>query len=173
MSRAFCVLVCALASLAALPAAAQERPTLSAEARAGLLVMGGARPTGGVTLGAGARYLHPFDGGPWGLYAGAGALATVDSWYWMAVLVAPEAGAWWARGPWHVSAGLGLPAGQLPTCTDWGLCIRSWGLYPEASARVAVRGESVRIGLEASAILVRTLPWSGLGGQVRIVGSYR
>jgi hypothetical protein len=178
MKRTIVFLVWAFSILASMPAAAQERPTLSVEARAGLLVMGGRRPTGGITLGAGVRYLHPFDSvatGSWGAYGGlgAGAVGVGDSWYWMGLLAAPEAGAWWARGPWHVSAGLALPAGQLPTCTDWGLCMRSWGLFPEASVRVALRGESFRIGLEASGLWVESLPWSGVGAQFRIVGAYR
>jgi hypothetical protein len=173
MRPAVCALAGALGSILAFPAVAQEKPTLSAEARAGLIVMGGQRATGGFTLGAGMRYLHPFDGAPWGVYGGLGGLATVDSWYWMSLLAAPEAGAWWARGPWHVSAGLALPAGQLATCTDWGLCLRSWGLYPEGSVRVALRAESFRVGLEVSGLLVETLPWSGVGGQLRIVGAYR
>lgn len=176
MKRAICILAYALALLAALPAAAQEKPTISAEARAGLLVMGDLRPTGGITLGAALRYLHPLDSGAtgsWGVYGGIGVLASVDSWYWMVVLAAPEAGAWWARGPWHVSAGLALPTGQLPTCTDWGMCMRSWGLFPEGSLRVALRGESFRIGLEASGLWVESLPWSGVGAQLRLVGAYR
>jgi hypothetical protein len=161
--------------LVAAPARAEEKPTLSAEARAGLMLLGGARPTGGLALGAGARYLHPFGAGPWGVYGGLGAAAVGvgDSWHWLGLLAAPEAGAWWASGPWHLSAGLGLPMGQIPTCTDWGLCLRSWGAFPEIAMRGAVRTESLRIGLEVSALWVETLPWSGAGGQVRIVGAYR
>src|ERR1041384_1594555 len=134
-------------------ARADEKPVLSFEARAGLLVMGADRPTGGGTLGAGARYLHPF-GEAWGGYAGIGAsvVAPNDGWHWMGVLAAPEAGAWRAAGPWDLSAGLGLPMGQISTCTDWGLCIRSWGLYPEAVGRVAYRVESFRIGIELGAL---------------------
>ncbi|WP_438029059.1 hypothetical protein [Sorangium sp. So ce233] len=175
MKRPAALLAWAALAVAPSSAAAEEKPTISTEARAGWTVLGGERVTGGFTVGAGARYLQPLDGGPWGLYGGLGvaAVGVSDGWYWMGLLASPEAGAWWASGAWHISTGLGLPAGQLPTCTDWGLCIRSWGLYPEVAARIAVRGESVRIGLEASGMLVRTLPWSGLGGQVRIVGAHR
>lgn len=173
------LIVLLLALLVALPAAAEpsggEKPTLSTEARAGVTVLGGQRTTGGLTLGAGARYLHPFGGGPWGVYGGLGAAAVGvgDSWHWLGILASPEAGAWWASGPWHVSAGLESPAGQLTTCTDWSLCLRSLGLYPGISARIAVRGESVRIGLELGGTYVNTLPWSGVGWQARIVGAYR
>lgn len=165
--------------VSALPAGAAEqraeKPTLSTEARAGLVVLGGERTTGGLTLGAGARYLHPFGAGPWGVYGGLGAAAVGvgDSWHWLGLLASPEAGAWWASGPWHVSVGLEVPAGQLATCADWGLCLRSWGLYPGLSGRVAVRSESVRIGLELGGTYVDTLPWAGVGWQARIVGAYR
>lgn len=156
-------------------ASAEEKPVISTEARAGLLVMGGERTTGGLTLGAGARYLHPFGGGPWGAYAGVGAAAVGvgDSWYWLGLLVAPEAGVWRSAGPWHVSIGLAAPLGQIPTCNDWGLCLRSWGLFPEAAARVAYRADSFRVGVEISALWIETLPWGGAGGQLRIVGAYR
>ena len=175
MKRAFSLLAFVLALLVAGVVQAEEKPTISAEARAGLMVLGGQRPTGGLTLGAGGRYLQPFGAGPWGVYGGLGAAAVGvgDSWHWLGLLGAPEAGAWWASGAWHLSAGLELPMGQLATCTDWGLCLRSWGVYPEASVRVALRGESVRLGLEISALWVRTRPWSGAGGQLRIVGAYR
>jgi hypothetical protein len=170
----------ALLTLAALmplslPAIADEKPTISIEARAGLLLLGAERPTGGLTLGAGARYLHPFGGGPWGVYAGlgAGVVAPNDGWRWMGVLVSPEAGTWWANGPWHLSAGLDLSAGQLPTCTDWDLCIRSWGLFPGAFGRGAYRAEAFRVGLELGAMWVETLPWSGAGMQGRLVVAYR
>jgi hypothetical protein len=169
------VLVLAGLFMMAPPASAEEKPTLSTEARAGLMVLGGQRPTGGITLGAGVRYLHPFGAGPWGVYGGLGAAAVGvgDSWHWLGLLASPEAGAWWASGAWHLSAGVGLPAGQLPTCTDWNLCLQSWGLFPEGSIRFAVRTEAVRLGVEASALWVETLPWSGVGGQLRIVGAYR
>lgn len=159
-------------------AAAEERPTISTEARAGWTVLGGERTTGGLTLGGGIRYLAPigpmFDG-TWGLYSGIGAAAVGvgDSWHWLGLIAAPEVGSWWASGPWHVSAGLALPAGQIPTCTDWGLCLRSWGIFGEGSVRAAVRSEGVRLGLEVSALWVDSLPWSGVGGQLRIVGAYR
>jgi hypothetical protein len=161
--------------LLALPASAEEKPVFSTEARAGWTMLGSDRATGGLTLGAGARYLHPLDGGPWGLYGGLGvaAVGVGDPLDWMGFLASPEAGAWRASGPWHLSAGLGVPMGRLATCTDWSLCILSWGLFPEAAARVALRSENFRVGLEVSALWVRTLPWSGAGGQMRIVGAYR
>lgn len=172
IARSMCLLALLLV---AAPARAEEKPTLSVEARAGMILLGGERPTGGLTLGAGARYLHPFGAGPWGVYGGLGASAVGvgDSWHWMGLLASPEAGAWWASGPWHLSAGLGLPMGQLPTCTDWGLCLRSWGAFPEVAARVAVRTETVRLGVEVGGIGYRTLPASGIGWQLRIVGAYR
>lgn len=171
MTRA--ALLCLALLVAPAAAGAEEKPVLSTEARMGLLLMGADRPTGGLTLGGGVRYLHPL-GEAWGGYAGLGAAAVApdDGWHWMGVLASPEAGAWRAAGPWHFSAGLGLSAGQLPTCTPWGLCLRSWGLFPEAVARVAYRAESFRFGIEAGALLVRTLPWEGAAWQVRFVGAY-
>jgi hypothetical protein len=180
MRRAPAIQAWALVLLAS-PVAAEEsagprdaRPVISTEARAGYLLLGSERPTGGLTLGGAARYLHPF-GERWGGYAGLGAavVSPNDGWHWMGALASPEVGVWRAAGPWHLSAGLDLSAGQLPTCTPWGLCLRSWGLFPGAAARVALRGESFRIGLELGGMYVTTLPWSGVGMQARIVGAYR
>jgi hypothetical protein len=52
------------------------------------------------------------------------------------------------------------------------MCLRSWGLYPEAVGRVAYRAESFRLGIEAGTMLVRTLPWDGAAWQLRLVGAY-
>ncbi len=167
--------VCAGSLVAtATAASAEEKQVISTEARAGMLVMGSERPTGGLTLGAGLRYLGPLTE-KCGIYGGAGAavVAPNDGWHWMGVLLSTEAGGWCGAGPWHLSAGLGLPVGQLPTCTSWGLCIRSNGLFPEAVARVAYRAESFRLGLEAGGMWVNTLPWSGAAIQARLVAAYR
>lgn len=138
--------------------------------------MGGERPTGGPTLGGAARYVRPIDGGPWGWYAGAAAEAVGvgDSWYWLGLLAGPELGGWRdVSDAWRVYAGLSLPLGQLPTCTDWGLCMRHWGIYPASAARIEYRADSFRVGGEAGAMWVDTLSWSGAAVQLRIVGAYR
>jgi hypothetical protein len=157
------------------PASAEERPVLSFEARAGLTVMGGDRSTGGLTLGGGVRYLAPIGGGPWGLYGGAAAdaVGVGDSWHWLGVLIGPELGGWRAAGPWRISAGIGAPIGQIPTCTDWDLCLRHWGVFPTGGGRVAYRAESFQVGLDIRAMYVNTLSWSGAATQIRLVGSYR
>jgi hypothetical protein len=162
--------------LLAAPALAEDEARIAPEARAGLTVMGGARSTGGLTLGAGMRYLRPFgERGPWGWYAGAAAdaVGVGDSWYWLGLLAGPEAGVWRNADTWRLSAGLSLPMGQIPTCNDWNLCVRHWGLFPAGAARVTYGGDSGRVGLEAGAQYVNTLSWTGAAWQVRIVGSYR
>lgn len=161
--------------LFAVPALAEEKPTLSVEARAGWTIMGGGRSTGGLTLGGAVRYVHPIDGGPWGWHAGIGAdaVGVGDSWYWLGLVAGPELGAWRDADAWRLSAGLSLPMGQLATCTDWGLCVRHWGAFPAGAVRGEYRAESFRLGVEAGAMWVNTLSWSGAATQLRIVGAYR
>lgn len=162
--------------LLAAPVLAQEKSTISTEARAGWTAMGDERSTGGLTLGVGARYVRPVDGGPWGWHAGvtADAVGVGDPWRWLGIVVGPGLGGWRdVSDTWRVSAGLSLPLGQLPTCTDWGLCMRHWGIYPASAARIEYRADSFRVGGEAGAMWVDTLSWSGAAVQLRIVGAYR
>jgi hypothetical protein len=161
--------------LLAAPALAEEESPLSAEARAGWTFMGGERSTGGLTLGGAARYSQPFGSGPWGWHAGIGAdaVGVGGSWHWLGLTAGPELGAWRNADAWRLSAGLSLPMGQLPTCTDWNLCTRFWGFFPAGGLRASVRGKGVHLGLEAGAMYVNTLSWTGAAWQLRFVGAYR
>lgn len=168
------VVAAALLALAS-EASAEEDRRWSAEARSGWAVLGpGERPTGGLTLGAAARYSSRV-GESWGWHAGASmdAVGVGDSWHWLGIVGGPDAGVWARLDPVRVELTLELPYGQLPVCNDWGLCLRYWGIYPGANVRAAWQpSDAAVLGAELGGLYVDTLGWTGVGWTARAVGSW-
>lgn len=166
--------VAAALLLTASEARAEGERRWSAEARSGWAVLGPAeRPTGGLTLGAAGRYTGRL-GETWGWHAGASleAVGVGDSWHWLGIVGGPEVGTWARIGSARVEATLELPYGQLPTCNDWGLCLRYWGVYPGAALRAAWQpSDAAVLGAELGGLYVDTLGWTGVGWTARAVGA--
>lgn len=182
MRRAIALAGAVAALLVSSVSLGQERqPTkirLSVEPRLGIMVLGFEAPTGGLSAGATAKVLFPMNEEA-GLYAGAGAdlIGLPGGWYHMGVVAGPRAGAWRRWGAFELGGGLGLLYGQLTTCRLWEVvvrqCMRWWNAWPEASVRASYVGESVRVGVEATALLL-PLPWGTTGGGgLAVVGAYR
>lgn len=93
---------------------------------------------------------------------------------WTAVLGGPVVSirtrSW---GPLHVGASVHFDAGRLPTCNPWGLCLQSSGFFPAASAMVRYApSDRVSLDLVGGVRVVRTLPWSGAGGEGGLAATF-
>lgn len=95
---------------------------------------------------------------------------------WAAILGGPT-GRIRAQTPWEplsVDAGAHLDAGRLPTCSRWGFCLLYSGLFPAFTAGATYApSERVSFDLSGGVRIIRTLGWSGLGGQLGFAGTVR
>lgn len=151
--------------------AARAEDKWSIEARSGWTMLGGARPTGGLTLGLAGRYSS---GDRWGWHLGltADAIGVGGDGHWLGVIAGPEAGLWLRGGSFAGVLSATVPYGRLATCNDWGLCLRYWGIYPGGTCRAQYApSESFAIGGDVAVLYVNTLGWEGLAVSIRAVGT--
>jgi hypothetical protein len=145
--------------------AAEEREPWSADVRIGNVFMGGERPTGGLSVALGGRREWPL-GERFALHAGvAGEIfGFAGGMHWAGLLAVPSAGATWTTpvDGLRVGASVEVPYGRIPTCNDWGLCIRYWGLVPGVAVRVSYASKAVGALTDVSVRYVDTLGWSGV-----------
>lgn len=146
----------------------------SASLGVGNIWIGGERPTGGLTItGSVRRSWRTGDGSTVDAGVSGEAFGFAGGTRWMGVLAGPVVGATWKLPVDDLNAGLSasLDFGRVPACTDWGLCLRYWGLVPGASARITYGGQFVRVTAEARIKWIDTSAWEGpsvglIGGGV-------
>jgi len=143
-----------------------ELPRRSLAFRAGYVVMGAKRPTGGPMPTVEGLYAWPLSDAV-RLLAGAelGIIVDVEP-RWIGVLGGPLAGI--AGRPWSAPIDMRLAAhvdlGHLPTCNAWGLCMQYSGLFPAGSfAATWTPSPQAFLGAFVDARYVKTLGWTGAG----------
>lgn len=132
------------------------------------------RPTGGLSVSVGARYLLPLDQ-RWALVAGPGVelFGFAGGTEWMGAFVSPKLGAVWMTplDGLAVEITAEMPYGVAPVCNDWALCLDYWGWWPGGTARVGYGSKAVSFILDTTIRYVDTLAWQGAG--VRVAGGGR
>jgi hypothetical protein len=133
------------------------------------------RPTGGMIIQADTTRSWALSEGLHVLVGAELALEGFDSGgRWMAVL-GGLTGQIRGRTLWHplwFGAGLHVDAGRLPTCSSWGFCMQSAGIFPALSQTVSYApSDRVRFDLRMSERWIRTLPWDGAGIEVGFAGT--
>jgi hypothetical protein len=168
--RTTCVAL-AILLIAGNAAAEDRKPAWSASVRAGNVWMGpGERPTGGALVGLEGGRSWPI-GDTWTIDAllGVDGHGFAGGSHWMGLWAGPAVGAS-RRTPadWlTIGAVARAQYGRATTCTDWGYCLRFWGLYPELDLRAGIGSDALQAVVDASVIYVDTLAWSGPAWQFR------
>lgn len=171
------LLLFAAIALLAWPATAgeDERPW-SVDASIGNEFMSSERPTGGLSIVVGARRTWRLNERlSWhgGLVTEAFGFAGGS--HWMGALVGPSAGISIDTPVEGLSTGMSVNAayGRVPACTDWGFCMRFWGLFPGGSLRVAYGGATIGATADLDLRYINTLAWSGAAVGLRGGGVVR
>lgn len=174
--RAAVAIGLALALVSTASLAEERKATWVAGVRLGDIWMGPEeRPTGGILVGLEGGHSWPV-GERWTLDA----LMSVDvhgfagGTHWMGLWGGPGVGATWRTPADWLTLGAVARAqyGRATTCTDWGYCLRFWGLYPELDLRAGIGSEAVRAVIAASVVYVDTLAWSGPAWQITAGGRF-
>ncbi len=169
------LLLASSASADALDASTGTRWAVTA--RSGYSYLGPSkRPTGGMTITATGERVWPLgEAASVGFGPSLTAFGFETGGRWLAILGGPSASIRSrVAGPVGAGLALHLDAGRLPTSNAWGLCMLYSGLFPAAvgSLRYA---PSDRIAVDATggARVVRTLGWSGAGGEGGVAATIR
>lgn len=159
--------VAALFLLTAPAMAKEDEPKpWSVSAGVGNVWLGGQRPTGGLSIDVAGRRSWPInERSTLDIGLQAQTFGFAGGAHWMGMLGGPQAGVTWTTPLEGLTAGVSASVvyGRLPMCTDWGLCIRYWGIFPGGSLRFAFGNATVAVISELTARYVTTLSWTGAG----------
>lgn len=176
MKTAFIVLASLLISRSA---AGQSPEPKHWEVRAGGIYeyIPGKRPTGGPGVAVAVHYAPiQSESVDWTVGSTARSFAWAGGWRWAAVMAGAETSVRYRPVDWIGLTGLiAIDYGQWPECTDWGLCVRFWGLTPRMLAGVSWHATSwgmidALAGVRHTSTIIHPAGW---GIQAMTTGTIR